>query len=66
VQIAAQAKASLVKEHHGVPQLEMDRTVTTVLDIWWEWQEGRAGEALGPRIEQDVLVGLAADRQECV
>jgi hypothetical protein len=26
------------------PQFLMDRTATTVLDIWWEWQEDRGGK----------------------
>ncbi len=42
--LAVQAKASLSKAYNGVPQLQMDRTVSTVLDVWFEWTEGRGGK----------------------
>jgi len=44
--LAVQAKTSLLKAYNGVPQLQMDRTVSTVLDIWFEWIEGRGGKPL--------------------
>ena len=45
VQAAALPPAALRQNNaNDVPQLIMDRTATTVLDIWWEWHEGRGGK----------------------
>ncbi len=42
--LAVQAKVSLLKTYNGASQLQMDRTVSIVLDIWFEWTEGRGGK----------------------
>jgi len=42
--LAVQAKTSFLKVYNGASQLQMDRTVSTVLDVWFEWTEDRGGK----------------------
>jgi Centromere DNA-binding protein complex CBF3 subunit, domain 2/Transcriptional activator of glycolytic enzymes len=42
--VAASAAATTTAVATAEPQFLMDRTATTVLDIWSEWQEGRGGK----------------------